>query len=280
MELSQSRTHSNRFLRALSEEGLTIFSTAQARGIAENAGIPTGYLANLLSIVERDGWISRLRRGFYVRSGTASGDSQVHSFTIATKLVTPSAISHWSALHHHGLTEQIPREITAFTFKKVVTPSMRSNDQNSNNNRHAWIIDGIQYKFVTVKKKYFFGIEEIWVDEYSKIPITDKERTVIETFISSRTFGGIGEALSIIDIHLSALDIPKLVDYAHRYGMISVAKRIGWALENAGVENIVLDRLRNIPATGYHVLDPTLPHQGPCNTRWMIQNNLLARKSS
>jgi len=69
MEPSQSRTHSNRFLRALGEEGFTIFSTAQARKIAENIGIPIGYVANLLMIMERDGWITRLRRGFYFQEG-------------------------------------------------------------------------------------------------------------------------------------------------------------------------------------------------------------------
>ena len=280
MESSQSRTHSNRFLRALGEEGLTIFSTAQARRIAENIGIPTGYVTNVLMIMERDGWITRLRRGFYARSGVANGGVQVHPFSIATKLVMPSAISHWSALHHHGLTEQIPRVITAFTSKKVVTPSMRSNFPNTHNGRHAWIIDGIRYEFVTVKKKYYFGIEDVWVDEYSRIPVTDKERTVLETFISTRMFGGISEALGIINDHLNSININKLVDYTGRYGMISVAKRIGWALEHAGVESSLIEPLRKIPATGFHALDPTLPHKGHCDNRWMIQNNLASKESN
>ena len=277
MESTQSRTHSNRFLRALTEEGLTIFSTAQARKIAENISVPTGYVSNLLMIMERNGWIKRLRRGFYARSGAAAGDIPVHPFAVATKLVTPSAISHWSALHHHGFTEQIPRVVTAFTFKKVVTPSMRSNFQDTHSGRHAWVIDGIRYEFVTVKEKYYFGIEEIWIDEHSRIPITDKERTVLETFISTRMFGGVSEALGIIERHLNAININKFVDYTCRYGTIAIAKRIGWALENAGVEPSLLKPLREIPASGYHALDPTLPHRGSCDSRWMIQNNLAKK---
>lgn len=33
----------------------------------------------------------------------------VHSFVIASMLVRPHYIGFWSALNHHGLTDQIPR---------------------------------------------------------------------------------------------------------------------------------------------------------------------------
>ena len=115
----------------------------------------------------------------------------------------------------------------------------------------------------------------MWVDEFSRVPITDKERTVLEVFISTRMLGGIGEALGIIEHHLHSLAIDKLVSYACRYGKISIAKRLGWTLERAGVSQSVLEPLIKIPATGYHVLDPGRPHQGPCDSRWMIQNNLV-----
>ena len=275
-----SGTHSIRFIRALAEEGLIIFSTKQAKKIAENLSVPSGYVANLLMIMERNGWITKLRRGFYIRSAATNGGVQVHPFAIATAFVKPSAISHWSALHHYGLTEQIPRVTTAFTYKKVVTPSMRTTENRIPISRHAWIIEGIRYEFTTVKEEHFFGIEDVWVDEFSRVPITDKERTVLETFISPNKFGGIGEGLGIMNAELSSLDIPKLVEYALRYNKISVAKRIGWTLENAGIETSILEPLLNIPATGYHALDPTLPHKGPCDSRWMIQNNTLSRRVS
>ncbi len=118
-ESTQGGTHSIRLLKAMTEQGRSVFTTSEARQMAEPAGIPRGYVTNLLMLMIRNGWITRLKRGFYARSSPALGESQVHSFTIATHLVTPSAISHWSALSHHGLTEQIPRVITAFTPKKV-----------------------------------------------------------------------------------------------------------------------------------------------------------------
>lgn len=194
-------------------------------------------------------------------------------------MVNPSAISHWSALHHHGLTEQVPRVVTAITPKKVVTPSMRGASPSARRRKHAWFVDGVRYEFVTVREAHFFGFEEIWIDEYTKVPITDKERTVLDTFISPRMFGGMGEGLGIIEEHLPMLTLDRLVNYTCRYGKISVAKRLGWALERAGIEESALTPLLEMPVTGYHALDPTRPRRGPCDRRWMIQNNLQEERA-
>ncbi len=270
--------HGNRLLMALAEEGRIIFTTSDARRLARRAGIPESYTTNLLMLMVRNGWISRLRRGLYSRSGPVLSDVTVHPFAIATRLVTPSAVSHWSALHHHGLTEQIPRVVTAFTTRQVVTPGMRSPRIGRNGQKHAWIVDGVRYEFVTVRKEFYFGIEQIWVTEFSRVPITDRERTVLEAFISTRMLGGMGEALAIVHRHLDSLQLDKLVDYARRYGKISIAKRLGWALEQAGVEESVLYPLLSMRAAGYHLLDPSGPRRGNCDKRWKLHNNLLTTK--
>lgn len=87
-------------------------------------------------------------------------------------------------------------------------------------------------------------------------------------------FGGMGEALGILENALATLDIEKLVAYAMQYQQKSLAKRIGWALESAGVSETLLKPLLNIPANHYCRLDPNAPAAGSCDKRWMIQNNL------
>ena len=275
---SSTGTHALRLLRALAEGGRLVFSTPEAREVAQRAGIPDGYLYELLHHMTQNGLLTRLRRGLYATSEVASGGPQAHPFAIATHLVTPSAISHWSALSHHGLTDQVPRIVTAFTPRKVVTPSMRRRALKTSA-RHAWEVAGVRYEYFSVKKEHFFGIDQVWVDEQSRVPIADKERTVLETFTSPRVFGGIGEALRIIEDHAPDLQPERLVEYALRYGRISVAKRLGWALERAHFDESLLLPLLKMKATGYHSLDPTRPRRGPCDKRWMIQDNLHARGS-
>ncbi|MCL5124708.1 MAG: hypothetical protein M1511_09475 [Deltaproteobacteria bacterium] len=264
-------------LQELANQGLFIFTVVDARATAVGLRISDNYLSQVLSHLEKAGWIIRLKRGLYAGTGSLPGGVQVHPFAVATRLVEPSAISHWSAMSHHGFTDQIPHIVTAFTPQKVVTPTMRESEEKKAG-KHAWDVGGTRYEYVTVIPDHFFGIEGVWVDERFRIPITDKERTILETFVSPRLFGGIGEALATLEGHIHELDLEKLVGYVVRYGKASAIKRLGWALERLDAPSEFVDPLEKIPIKGFRLLDPTRPRRGPYEKRWMIQNNFLGEK--
>ena len=281
MQNGERKNYRIKFLKSLAEEGLTVFSTSDARRIAEENGIPGTYLNRFLSFLVRDGCITRIKRGLFACLGPLSGDIQVHPFVIATNLVVPSAISHWSALNHHGLTEQVSGVVISVTPKNVVTPSMRPyGSVEKNVRRHLWLVEGVRFEYKRIGREHFFGIEEVWIDQYSRIPITDRERTVLELFVSPKVFGGMGEVLGIMEEHLSSLNMEKLTGYACRYGKIALAKRLGWVLERLSVSRRLLDPLLAIPATGYHLLDPSGQNEGVFNKRWNIRVNLGGNKAS
>ena len=261
-------------LQELANQGLFIFTVGEAKTVAAKMGISDNYLSQVLSHLSQAGWIIRLRRGLYAGTGSLPGGVQVHPFAVATRLVEPSAISHWSAMSYHGLTDQIPHIVTAFTPQKVVTPTMRESNAKTGG-KHAWDVWGARYEYVTVIPAHFFGIEDVWVDERFRIPITDKERTILETFVSPRLFGGIGEALATREEHIHELDLEKLVGYAVRYGKASAIKRLGWALERLNTPAEFVDPLEKVPIKGFRLLDPTRPRRGPYDKRWMIHNNLI-----
>lgn len=263
-----------RLLRELTAEGHIVFSSDEARRIGSRLGISAEYLRALIPQLARGGWLTRLRRGMYAVTGVLAGDLHIHPFVVATQIVQPSAISHWSAMHHHGLTDQVPRGVSAITPRKVVTPSMRKPIDEYHQGHHAWVVGGIRYEYVNVKPEHFFGIAEVWVEQSFRVPITDKERTILDLFASPRSFGGMGEALAVIEERVRDIDVRRLVDYALRYGKGSVAKRLGWTLERIGVPDEIIAPLAAIPTSGFRILDPTRPHNGPCDKRWGIQNNL------
>jgi predicted transcriptional regulator of viral defense system len=180
-------------------------------------------------------------------------------------------------MNYHGLTEQIPHTVTAITTKKVVTPSMRDSEGERHPLKHMWEVQGVHCEYVTVKSEHFFGLEEVWLDQMSKVQITDRERTMLEGFISPNIFGGMGEVLGILDEYAHELDLKKIVGYALQYGKASLVKRLGWSLEEVGVTGDDLTPLKEMPISGFRVLDPTRPHRGPCDKHWMIQNNLVLR---
>lgn len=267
-----------RLLRQLVLCGKRLFNIKDVEAAADLEKIPVNQRNKILSQLAKHGRVLRLRRGLYAITGLLSGESDVHPYAIAAYLIQPSAISHWSALQHHGLTEQIPQIITASSPHKIVTPSMREKKILPSSTKHRFEIKGVYYEYITIQQKHFFGIEKIWLDEYFQIPITDKERTLLDVFIYPNMFGGIGEALGILEGTLSTINIEKLVSYAIQYDKKYLIKRLGWTLEYFGIQAKYLKPLLKVPISYYCRLDPVAAAKGPCNAHWMIQNNLSKSK--
>lgn len=255
----------------LAGSGLYVFTTEDAVS-ARPSGVSSSDVRYLLKLLADAGWIIRLRRGLYAGTGRLPGGVDVPPFVIATSLVSPSAVALLSALAHHGLTDQIPRVVTAVTPRKVVTPSMRQGDVERG--QHRWRSAGLDFRYVVIRPQLFgFGIENVWLDEHFRVPITDYERTVLDLFALPRMFGGVGEGLSVLERAQGEIDLPKLIAYALRYGSIAVAKRLGWSLEQTGSELSALKDLLGLPATHFSPLDPSRVRRGPRDKRWMIIDN-------
>jgi len=268
------QTQGMRLLQELNAEGRFVFIVDDAMQAAERVGIGRGYVRELLQQLLKGGWLVRIKRGTYAWTGSLPGGNAVHPFVVATRLVQPSAIAYWSAMSHHGLTEQVPQIVSCCTPKKVVTPSMRRTNTRESAERHAWEIGAIRYEYTTIKPEHFFGVEEVWIDQSFRVPITDRERTILDLFAHPRVFGGMGEAIAVLTEHAGDFDAEKLVSYAVRYAKGSVARRLGWSMAQAGFGDDVLSPLLALSTTGFRVLDPTRPRQGPYDSKWRVQDNI------
>jgi predicted transcriptional regulator of viral defense system len=249
-------------VRRLAGEDDRIFTTVRARELAPAVGLSEGYLRQALHHLVRSGWLVRLRRGLYAISPTVPGISPAHEFEIAMALADPAAISHWSALHYHGLTEQVPRQVFVLTTTGSTIPRRR-------------IVGGVPYRFVQVKPDRFFGVQQVWVGE-ARVTVTDIERSLLDGLAKPQYCGDFAEVRHAFEAQGNALDIERIIGYAPRLDA-ATAKRLGWMLENLGVDIARLEPLRVLPIKGYRRLDPTGPAKGRCNSRWMIQENLPGR---
>ncbi len=262
-------------VRKLSEDGKRIFTIQDARRVASSCGITDSYLLESLHHLSNTGWIVRLKRGLYIIYSSFPGMTPIHEFEIAMALVHPATISHRSAMHFHGMTEQIPQRVYVTTIQPIVA-SRAVKRRNKNQRSFSREINGILYQFVRIKPDRFFGFKDYWVGE-AKVTITDPERTLIDGLITPKYFGDWAEIYSAFESQFSKLDLDKMIAYSLRLDA-AVAKRLGWILENiGGVDNSILEKLEGIPIKGYRVLDPTGPRKGHCNKRWKIQENLPGR---
>ena len=65
------------------------------------------------------------------------------------------------------------------------------------------------------------------------------------------------------------------MDYARRFGVGAVVRRLGYLLEHYGLADaLVLEQLRGMLTATYQRLDPLLPAEGAFLSRWRLQLNV------
>lgn len=268
-----ARNQGIELLEAIVRELGPIFSFEQAFQIGQEQSLSRQSIRNILSKMAQSGWLTRLKRGLYVIQSPLYPD-EIHPFAIAQALVSPTAISHWSALAHHGFTTQIPPMVQACTPVKVVTPDMRSGEAYRPRGIAAWKVLDIEIEYIHVHENKFWGFSQEWVSNWHRVQITDPERTIFDLIARSDLFGGISMAIETITTNLSQINPSLLVNYALRYDVGAYIKRLGWILEISGVQGDLLEPLQVYEIQNYHPLDPQGSDEGEPITRWKLYNNL------
>jgi predicted transcriptional regulator of viral defense system len=179
------------------------------------------------------------------------------------ELVAPAAIAYWSALNHHGMTEQLPRTVYIATNHPVRRPPGE--------------VLGIGFKIVSLRPGKFFGIQKDFIGELPFM-VTDREKTIVDGLDLPQYVGGIEEIAKALSTGWAQLNESRLVKYAAKIGNSAVAKRLGFIMETAGLGNAEALRKTISLAPGFSPLDPTLPRSGKYNRRWGLLINTEIRR--
>ena len=226
--------------------------------IIKKTSIPREILWVLLSRLEKQGKIERVEKGKYmvIPLGSEKGKYTLNEFVLGSLLVHPCIISYWSALHYHGLTEQIP--LTVF-----IQTTARKKKQKLE-------IFEVPYKIIKIKPEKIFGTETIWIEE-TNVTITNKEKTIIDCLDKPKYAGGIVEAAKALKE--KKLDFKRIADYARTMNNSAVTRRLGYLCEQLNMPinlptkeiKIYLNKVRN-----YLPLDPTMPKEGRLDSTWQL----------
>lgn len=273
------QTQGTQLLEKILEEVGPIFKIDEVRSLAADQGMTSQDLRWTLHALSRSGWIARIKRGVYAVNSSLFPED-LHPFALANALVETMAISHWSALSHHGLTTQIPPMVQAMTPKKVVTPEMREGEASRPRGRAVWEVMDVEVEFIHIEKKRFFGFQQEWVSRWHRVSITDRERTFLDMVARSDLFGGVEIAMETFEEYGHVFNLDQLVRYALRYEMGSVIKRLGWILGEMGVSADLTEPLQEYSVRTYYPLDPSMPRSGISDSRWHIINNLGVQKAN
>lgn len=250
----------SKILVTLSYAGKTIFTTEDIKEYTNNP-------KDLLDYLTRKRWVLKIRKGVYAIVPFEAGEQgaasyTMHSFVIASLLVKPYYIGYWSALNYHGLTDQTPPAVYVATTKL----------------RHSRKILDTQLRFVTIPVRKMFGVDEIEIEK-RKVMISSPEKTVADCLDHPEHCGGIEEVAKALYFAKDEIDFGKIVQSAQRLGNSAVLKRlvyVAWALKLEKLSEL----LTSVKvASGYSLLDPTMPKSGHKRERWKLILNVEINSS-
>jgi len=251
-----------KLITRLQDARQTIFTVEDAARILAT---PRNLVSNLLGKAEQRGVVTRLRRGTYTLVPYELGSETVYAgdpLFVASKLMgrRQHFLSHGTALAIHGMTTQ-PRLVV--TISAVNPPARKINAQ------------GTEIKVVGVRAEQVFGVTTHWIGDGDKVPVSDRERTIIDCLQRPELCGGYIEVDAGAWMVRDRIDTAKLVDYAISLGVGAVVRRVGHLLDSCRI-GTEADRkkLGGHLTNTYDPLDPSMPVQGRYDARWRLRLNI------
>jgi predicted transcriptional regulator of viral defense system len=215
--------------------------------------------SKLLARWNTQGWMRRLRRGFYtpVLPGAAGREQVLEDpWVVVPELFAPACIGGWSAAEHWGLTEQLFRSICVLTERPL-----RDKQQT---------IEGIPFELKHVRPGSLFGTRSVWRGKV-RIDVSSPAKTIIDMLDDPAIGGGIRHVADCLAGYFERDDASadELLAMADRLGNRAVFKRLGFLAERLPGHEPLAVACRERLSQGTAKLDPSLPCP-KLVTRWRL----------
>ena len=251
-------TRESRVLSRLANEGRQIITISD---IAEALDISRKSAKDMAFALKEKGWLERIAHGKYLIVPLSAGEDSVytaHEFVIASALVEPMYIGYWSAMNHHGLTEQVPQTVY------IVTPE-RARERE---------IHGVTYQPVSVTEQKFFGYQPTAVGS-NQINISSIEKTLVDCADHPEFCGGISELTKALQNAVdSRCSWERVVEYLRQVDNGAATKRIVYLADQLDIELPQYSTLTEEFTTGYPLLDPTRDATGTHDSTYQLRLNV------
>ncbi|WP_338742573.1 type IV toxin-antitoxin system AbiEi family antitoxin domain-containing protein [Haloplanus salilacus] len=251
-------TRESRLLARLAGAGHQIISVDDIETTLE---IPPNTAREIASRLTEKGWLDRLFPGTYLIIPLTAGEEAVyttHEYLIAAHVAEPMYIGYYSALSHHGLTEQVPRTVY------VVTPTRAQSRE----------IHGVPYRVTTVTERKFFGFEPTSI-EGTTVQVSDLEKTLVDCADHPEFCGGLRKlATAMRTADERGCDWDTVGEYLERLDNGAATKRIVYLADQLGIDLPAREELVASFTSGYSLLDPTRPDNGSTDSTYRLRINV------
>ena len=204
---------------------------------------------NLITKLVKNGWLMRIKRGLYAISDLSTrGFLTLSPYVVANLLVPDSYVSFESALQQYGMFDQLTDKTISVSLKMY----------------KAVKLNYTEYSFVKTKPEYFFGWQEVNVDN-NNVRVATPEKALIDMVNFHNSQYAIDLVIEKLQEHKNDLDIDRLKDYLSRFSLTTV-KIFGLIFDLIGINS---DKLYKLVKTkhGTHWM---LPGDSKFNAKWRL----------
>lgn len=168
----------------------------------------------------KQGWLTRVKKGVFVISDLSSrGSLSISHNAIVNVLVEDAYISFESALQHHGIYDQLLRNINAISLKQYKTTT----------------IDGITYKFIKTQRKYYYGWQTHTIDsQLTKIALLEK--ALIDLIQFHRTRYATDLVLEKLVVFQNDIAHQRLIEFTLKANL-TTRRIMGFLMDIAGMDS-------------------------------------------
>lgn len=191
-----------------------------------------------------------------------------------------AALSHLSALVFHGLTDELPKGITAMVSSDgtgdILPLGTEPRDWDGILPVQGRMPDRILGRPVTwhqVKPERFFGLG-VYQPRGYPVRVTTPERTLLDALQSPELSGGIENVLRAWSLARDTLDVNRLVHYVDRFDVALLRQRAGFILEELGLSHPRIAEWQSMARRGgSSKLVASAPYSPHFSERWSLSLN-------
>lgn len=239
----------------VSEGAISIPTVTQVLGISNRKA------SFLLSRWAKQGWLRRIRKGWYLPVPLNSDTSEIpieDPWSIAMQAFSPCYIGGCTAAQHWDFTEQIFHSTFVFTRRHFESSHQKFGEEI--------------YVVKETSAEKFFGTVPVWRGA-TKILLSDPTKTIIDLLNTPALGGGIRQVEEILFhyVHSHHFDPEKLLTYGEQMGNKTIFKRLGFLLEKIKPDLYdLISQCRQRISKGYSKLDPDLEGKF-FNSHWKLK---------
>lgn len=153
-----------------------------------------------------NGWLIRLKRGLYAISDLSNrGFLSLSPYTVANLLVKVSYVSFESALNYHGIFDQLTNKVISISLARY----------------NSVQLNATEYSFVKIQEKWFFGWEEVAVDNQS-VRIATAEKALIDMIQFHKSKYSVDLVIEKLRLNRDSLDINRFHGYLEKMSSTTI----------------------------------------------------------